>query len=167
MQFDITGFAIFLAFILPGFVAQKSRDSIVPRSLKPLSPVSEVGEFVLAGVWRVLWTYRFFSLLYFVLSLFVGYLLGLLQGVLILRQPLRNWAVTKSTPTRSSEKTWNYRVFAGTTCMVFRIKANRTTFINYDIPLKNTSGNGTLHVEANPFGCWSGWEIQGIMRIEF
>jgi hypothetical protein len=51
MQFDITGFLIFLAFILPGFVAQKSRDSIVPRYLKSLSPVAEVGEFVLAGVW--------------------------------------------------------------------------------------------------------------------
>jgi len=51
MQFDVTGFLIFLAFILPGFVAQKSRKSVVPESLKPLSPVSEVGEFVLSGVW--------------------------------------------------------------------------------------------------------------------
>jgi len=51
MQFDIIGFLIFLGFILPGFVAQKARGSIVPRSLKPLSTVAEVGEFVLAGVW--------------------------------------------------------------------------------------------------------------------
>jgi len=51
MQFDITGFLIFLAFILPGFVAQKTRDSIAPRTLKPLSSVAEVGDFVLAGVW--------------------------------------------------------------------------------------------------------------------
>jgi len=51
MQFDITGFAIFLAFILPGFLAQKSSDSLVPRSLKPLSPASEIGEFVLSGIW--------------------------------------------------------------------------------------------------------------------
>src|ERR1700730_2265054 len=51
MQFDITGLLIFLAFILPGFVAQKARYSLVPRSLKPLSPVGEVGEFVLTGVW--------------------------------------------------------------------------------------------------------------------
>src|SRR6266849_6007452 len=51
MQFDVTGFLIFLAFILPGFVAQKARFSLAPRSLKPLSPVGEVGEFVLASVW--------------------------------------------------------------------------------------------------------------------
>ena len=42
-----------------------------------------------------------------------------------------------------------------------------TTFIKYDIPIRYTRGVGTLHVEANPFGCWSDWEIQGIMRIEF
>jgi hypothetical protein len=51
MQFDITGFLIFLGFVLPGFVAQKSRDSIVPRSLKPFSTLAEVGEFVLAALW--------------------------------------------------------------------------------------------------------------------
>jgi hypothetical protein len=50
MQFDITGFLIFLGFILPGFVAQKARDSITPRTLKPQSVVSEVGEFVFAGI---------------------------------------------------------------------------------------------------------------------
>jgi len=42
-----------------------------------------------------------------------------------------------------------------------------TTFISYDIPIKYTNGNGALHVEANPFGCWSDWEIQGTMRVEF
>src|ERR1700690_2189904 len=63
MQFDITGFPIFLAFILPGFVAQKARFSLAPRSLKPLSPVGEVGEFVFASVWvhaflaLVVWMY--------------------------------------------------------------------------------------------------------------
>lgn len=51
MQFDVTGFLIFLGFILPGFLAQRARYSLAPRSLKPLSPVAEVGEFVLAGVW--------------------------------------------------------------------------------------------------------------------
>lgn len=51
MQFDITGFLIFLCFILPGFLAQRARYSLAPRSLKPVSPVAEVGEFVLAGVW--------------------------------------------------------------------------------------------------------------------
>lgn len=138
MQFDITGFAIFLAFILPGVVAQKSRESIVPRSLKPLSPVSEVGEFVLAGVWvhvllalgirlfffvfatdffqqlttnfeyetftRFLWHYRTFVFGYFVCSLLFGQCFGLFQGVLILRQPIRKWAVSKSIPTKILSK---------------------------------------------------------------
>ncbi len=63
MQFDITGFLIFLVFILPGLVAQKARFSLAPRSLKPLSTLGEVGEFVLAGVWvhaflaLAIWTY--------------------------------------------------------------------------------------------------------------
>jgi Family of unknown function (DUF6338) len=138
MQFDITGFAIFLAFILPGVVAQKSRDSLVPRSLKPLSAASEVGEFVLAGVWvhvflvvvirlfffflgteyfrhlatnfeydtfaRFLWSYRRLAFVYFVASLAFGYLLGFLQGVLILRQPLRKWATSRSIPTKVLRK---------------------------------------------------------------
>jgi hypothetical protein len=51
MQFDITGLLIFLALIVPGFVAQKARYSLVPRSLKTLSPVGEAGELVLTGVW--------------------------------------------------------------------------------------------------------------------
>jgi hypothetical protein len=134
MQFDITGFAIFLAFILPGVIAQKSRDSLVPRSLKPLSAASEVGEFVLAGVWvhvfllltarffflfiateyfqhlamdfaydsltRFLWNYRRFIFGYFVVSLLLGYPLGFLQGVLILKQPLRKWATNSRFPTK-------------------------------------------------------------------
>ena len=41
------------------------------------------------------------------------------------------------------------------------------TFIHYDIPTKYSQGVGVLHVKANPFGCWSDCEIQGIMRIEF
>jgi|SRR5271166_1257947 len=71
MQFDITGFLIFLVFILPGFVAQKARFSLAPRSLKPLSTLGEVGEFVLAGVWvhafliLAIWMYcSFFARLY-------------------------------------------------------------------------------------------------------
>jgi len=130
MQFDITGFVIFLAFILPGFVAQKSRESLVPRGLKPLSAVSEAGEFVLAGVWvhvilsiavrllffvfakqyfqllannflydplpQFLWHYRILAFNYFVSSLLLGYCVGFVQGVLILRQPIRRWVVSKS-----------------------------------------------------------------------
>lgn len=51
MQFDVSGFLIFLCFILPGFLAQRARYSLAPRSLKPVSPIAEVGEYVLAGVW--------------------------------------------------------------------------------------------------------------------
>ena|SRR6185503_20915557 len=40
-----------------------------------------------------------------------------------------------------------------------------TTFVTYDIPLHYTKGEGILHVEANPFGCWSNWEIQGMMLV--
>lgn len=40
-----------------------------------------------------------------------------------------------------------------------------TTFVSYDIPLRYTKGEGILHVEANPFGCWSNWEIQGMVSI--
>jgi len=50
MQFDVFSFAIFLAFFLPGLLAQKARDSIAPRSLKPHSAIMDAGEFVLAGV---------------------------------------------------------------------------------------------------------------------
>ncbi len=42
-----------------------------------------------------------------------------------------------------------------------------TTFIAYDIPIKYTKGSGVLHVEANPFGCWSDWEIQGTIQVSF
>jgi hypothetical protein len=42
-----------------------------------------------------------------------------------------------------------------------------TTFVSYDIPLRYSSGKGILHVEANPFGCWSNWEIQGMLSVSF
>lgn len=46
MTFDITGFLIFLLAVLPGFVAQQSRYSIVPRSLRSKSALEETGEYV-------------------------------------------------------------------------------------------------------------------------
>jgi len=125
MQFNVIGFLIFLAFFLPGFLAQKARDSIAPRSLKPHSPVADVGEFVLAGVWvhillivffrlffvffakyyfaamqdvlhlghpqDFFWRFPKFTFGYLILSLSLGYILGGIQGWLILRQPVRNW----------------------------------------------------------------------------
>ncbi|MGA8493443.1 MAG: DUF6338 family protein [Terriglobales bacterium] len=66
MQFDVTGFLIFLGFILPGFLAQRARYSLAPRSLKPLSPIAEVGEFVLAGVWVHVFLVAIFRLYFWV-----------------------------------------------------------------------------------------------------
>jgi len=42
-----------------------------------------------------------------------------------------------------------------------------TIFVSYDIPVRYSDGQGTLHGEANPFGCWSDWEIQGTIQLEF
>ncbi len=129
MQFDVTGLLIFLGFVLPGFLAQKARRSLVPSSLKPLSPVAEVGEFVLTGVWvhvlllfflgaigrlfsehyftllidtlfyatasNFLRAYRVFVFGYIVGSLFLGYCVGFIQGLLVLKQPIRTWLVNK------------------------------------------------------------------------
>jgi hypothetical protein len=47
MTFDVTGLLIFLLAIVPGFLAQQSRHSIVPRSLKAKSAIEETGEYVI------------------------------------------------------------------------------------------------------------------------
>jgi len=175
MQFDITGFLIFLAFILPGFVAQKSRDSIAPRTLRPLSPIAEVGEFVLAGVWvhallivsvrlffvvfgksyfaiftnvfkysafpNFLWSYRVLAFDYFIISLVVGYGLGFFQGWLILKQPIRSWALSKSLPNKvldalgvpgflAEQPVWYF---------VFKQRSNLTT-IFLEVEMKDNKG---------------------------
>jgi hypothetical protein len=44
---------------------------------------------------------------------------------------------------------------------------DRDIFFNFDIPLKYTSGNATVHVEANPMGCWSDVELQGKMYVDY
>ncbi len=44
---------------------------------------------------------------------------------------------------------------------------DRDIFFSYDIPIKYTDGNASVHVEANPLGCWSDVEIQALMRVEF
>jgi hypothetical protein len=46
MTFNVTGLLIFLLAIVPGFLAQQSRHSIVPRSIKPKSALEETGEYV-------------------------------------------------------------------------------------------------------------------------
>ena len=50
MTFDVTGLLIFLLAIVPGFVAQQSRYSIIPRSLQEKSLVEETGDYVLNSV---------------------------------------------------------------------------------------------------------------------
>jgi hypothetical protein len=50
MTFDATGLLIFLLAIVPGFVAQQSRHSIVPRSVLPRTVLEETGDYVLNSV---------------------------------------------------------------------------------------------------------------------
>src|SRR5208337_759827 len=50
MTFDASGLLIFLLAIVPGFVAQQSRHSIVPRSVLPKTVLEETGEYVLNSV---------------------------------------------------------------------------------------------------------------------
>ena len=50
MTFDATGLLIFLLAIVPGFVAQQSRHSIVPRSVLPKTVLEETGDYVLNSV---------------------------------------------------------------------------------------------------------------------
>lgn len=60
MTFDVTGLVIFLLAIVPGFIAQQSRYSIVPRSLQEKSVVEETGEYVLNSVFIHLVVFSFF-----------------------------------------------------------------------------------------------------------
>jgi len=43
---------------------------------------------------------------------------------------------------------------------------DRDIFFNFDIPLRYTEGKATVHVEANPLGCWSDVELQGKIYVE-
>ena len=44
---------------------------------------------------------------------------------------------------------------------------DRDVFFNFDIPLKYTSGSATVHIEANPMGCWSDVELQGKIYVNY
>jgi hypothetical protein len=44
---------------------------------------------------------------------------------------------------------------------------DRDIFFSYDVPVKYTTGNADVHVEANPPGCFSDVEIQSLMQITF
>lgn len=50
-KFDPSGLLIFLGFVVPGVLAQKARDVITPRSLKPSSAVAELADYVLDSVY--------------------------------------------------------------------------------------------------------------------
>jgi len=47
MTFDVTGLLIFLLAVIPGFLAEQTRHSIVPRSLQKKSAIEETGEYVI------------------------------------------------------------------------------------------------------------------------
>ena len=47
MTFDITGLILFLVAVMPGFVAQQSRHTLVPRPLESKTALEETGEYVL------------------------------------------------------------------------------------------------------------------------
>jgi len=47
----IAGLVVFVAAIIPGFVAQEARHSLVPRPLRPQSNLSEAGTLILASFW--------------------------------------------------------------------------------------------------------------------
>ncbi len=47
MMFDVTGLLIFLLAVIPGFLAEQTRHSIVPRSLQKKSAIDETGEYVI------------------------------------------------------------------------------------------------------------------------
>lgn len=50
MALDATGILVFLLAIIPGFVAQQARHSIIPRSVQPKSVLEETGDYVLNSV---------------------------------------------------------------------------------------------------------------------
>src|SRR6266699_2222854 len=47
MTFDVTGLLIFLLGVIPGFLAQQARHSIVPRSLQKKSAIEGTGAYVI------------------------------------------------------------------------------------------------------------------------
>jgi hypothetical protein len=130
MTFDATGLLIFLLAIVPGFVAQQSRHSIVPRSVLPRTVLEETGDYVLNSVFihvfllvvfRLLlslanpslvatlassieqkkllywaWQHRYLVLVYYLVSLITGILVGFLRGTLSLNQPVRNWLINSA-----------------------------------------------------------------------
>ncbi len=76
MTFDVTGLLIFLLGIVPGFVAEQSRHSIVPRSLQHKSPLEQTGEYVLNSIFIHLFFLTVFRIFLSVFNLKVLTALG-------------------------------------------------------------------------------------------
>lgn len=120
MDFSFASLLIFVIFVLPGFIAQRSRQTIFPRSLLPVGTLGEAGSLVFSSVLvhSLLWVtllltfdssvlaalsgykvdelgaalqHRPWAVIGYVwASLSLGYLLGFIEGWMLLRQPLRN-----------------------------------------------------------------------------
>jgi hypothetical protein len=86
MTFDITGLTLFLLAVMPGFIAQQSRHSLVPRPLESKTALEETGEYVLNSL-----LVHLFSLACFCLVLFKAQSLTELGQSLIARGDLRRW----------------------------------------------------------------------------
>lgn len=119
MEFSFVSLFIFVVFILPGFLAQRSRQTIFPRSLQPVGTLEEAGSLVFSSALvhsllcalvlaftsvscvliqdgprrsaLLLWHHPWGTLSYLWTALVLGYLLGFIEGWMLLRQPIRTW----------------------------------------------------------------------------
>lgn len=117
MVSSYAGLLIFVAFFLPGFLAERSRQVVVPLPLRPTGAIKEAGALIFSSVLihsllcMVLWVFTpaiqailfagrmgFTALLwqhpqalfiYLWVALIFGYLFGFLEGWLALRTPIR------------------------------------------------------------------------------
>jgi len=87
MTLDITGLIVFLLAVMPGFITQQSRHSLVPRPLESKTALEETGEYVLNSL-----LVHLFSLVCFrELLLFFNPRPLLAFGEAVLGQGLRGW----------------------------------------------------------------------------
>lgn len=117
MVSSYAGLLIFVAFFLPGFLAERSRQVIVPLPLRPTGTIKEAGALIFSSVlthsllciflWiftptihallhagrdgfaTLLWQHPRASFSYLWIALVFGYFLGFLEGWLALRRPIR------------------------------------------------------------------------------
>ncbi len=119
MEFSFVSLFVFVVFILPGFLAQRSRQTLFPRSLQPVGALGEAGSLILSsvlvhsllcalllvftsgsvvllqdgshGLVMLLWHHPWRTLSYLWTALVLGYLLGFIEGWMLLRHPVRRW----------------------------------------------------------------------------